>query len=330
MKILIVLLLSAALTGLCADGVKIDPAFPVYKPAPALQGKLTTVGSDSLAEEMKLWANLLHAAHPGVTIDIQAKGSNLSAQALVDGTSQFAYSGRPMPDSEIAMITKAWGYPPMRVLVSGADLNKPTTTHPQVVWVNARNPLGALTLTQVDAIFSAERRRGGAKEITTWGELGLTGDWANAPIHKYSLNATGGPGTYVNQTLLLDGGWSKSVKDMREEKVIPEGVATDLYGIGVTGLPYGTSDVRALALAVNEGEAYILPTLPNILNRAYPLSRFNYIYVNKPPGKPLDPLIKELLHVALSREGQEAAVQAHFLPLTAEMLLQELTLIDRM
>jgi phosphate transport system substrate-binding protein len=209
-----------------------------------------------------------------------------------------------MPENEIAAITKAWGYPPLRVLVSGPDFTKPTTTHPQAVWVNAKNPLRALTLEQVDAIFSDSLRRGAAKNITTWGELGLTGEWAAAPIHKFALNATGGPGIYVRETLLLGATWHSSVKDIREEKVIPEGVAKDLYAIGLTGLPYGTPEVRALALAVNDGEPYVEPVFSNVLNRSYPLSRFNYLYFKKPPGESLSPVMKELLHVVLSRQGQ--------------------------
>ena len=310
--------------------IQIDPAFPVYHPSAPLTAKFTTIGSDSLVEEMKLWAALLHASQPGVVIDIQPKGSDKAAQSLIDGTSQFAYAGRTMPQNEIAEITKAWGYPPLRILVSGADLTKKTTTHPQVVWVNAKNPLSGLTLTQVDAIFSATRRRGGAKAITTWGELGLGGEWANAPIHKFALNSTGGPGIYLTETVLLNGEWNEGVKQIREEKVVPEAVALDPYAIGLTGLPYGTPQVRALALAVTDDATFFLPTDSNVINRSYPLSRFNYLYLRKEPGKPLDPAIRELLRVILSRQGQEAALQCHYLPLTSEMLLQELALINGM
>lgn len=330
MKYLVFALLPLTFGQLSGQSLQVDPACPVYQPAQRLSGTLTTIGSDSLAEEMKLWADMLHGVHPDVNIIIKPIGSDRSAKALIDGSSQFAYSGRPMPANEIAAIKAAWGYPPLRVFVSGSDPNKPTTTHPQAVWINAKNPLRALTFKQVDAIFSDSLKRGAPKNITTWGELGLTGEWANAPIHKYALNATGGPGIYVRETLLLGATWNSSVKDIREEKVIPEGVAKDPYAIGLTGLPYGTPEVRALALAVNEGETYVEPTLFNFLNHSYPLSRFNYLYINKPPGKPLDPVIKELLHVALSRQGQEAALQAHYLPLNTEMLLQELALIDSM
>ena len=313
-----------------AQEIKVDPAFPAYRPAPPLAARLTTIGSDSLLEVMRRWAALLHAAHPDVTIDIQPKGSDRAAQALIDGTSNFAYAGRTMPENEIALLTKAWGYPPLRILASGADLHKPTTTHPQVVWVNARNPLGALTLQQVDAIFSSTRRRGGEKLVTTWGELGLGGEWASAPIHKFALNATGGPGIYLTETVLLNGEWDPGVKQIREEKVVPEGVALDPYAIGLTGWPYGTPEVRALALSVTGDAGYVAPSVSSVLNRSYPLSRFNYIYLRKKPGEPLDPVMKELLHVILSRQGQEAAVQSHYLPLPAEMLLQELALVDAM
>jgi phosphate transport system substrate-binding protein len=323
------LILACAISLSPLRAVPVDPACPPYHPSGTLSAKLTTIGSDSLAEEMKLWSELLHAGQPGVTIDVQPKGSNYSAETLISGQSQFAYSGRPIPDNEIAAVTKAWGYPPMRVLVSGPDPTKQTTTHPQVVWVNEQNPLHSLTLAQADALFSRSLKRGGSKVITTWGELGLTGKWADAPIHKFALNATGGPGFYVKEALLLGGDWSSDVKDIREEKVVGE-VAKDPYAVGITGLPYGLPGVRALALARDEGQPPVEPVLPNFLSRAYPLTRFNYLYVNKPPGKPLDPVIKELLHVVLSREGQEAAIKAHFLPLNPEMLVQELALIDRM
>lgn len=325
----LLLLLPLGLSVLPLRAVEIDPACPSYRPAGAVSAHLTTIGSDSLAEEMRLWAQLLHAAQPGVTIDVQPKGSNFSAQAMADGRSNFAYSGRLIPDDELDLVARVWGFRPLRILVSGPDPAKPTTTHPQVAWVNEHNPLHALTLAQLDAVFSRSLNRGGTKVVTTWGELGLTGPWADAPIHKFALNATGGPGMYVKETLLLGGQWSADLKDIREEKVVGQ-VAQDPYAIGITGLPYGAPGVRALALARDASQPPVEPVLANFISRSYPLSRFNYVYVKKAPGQPLDPVIKELLHLILSRQGQAAALQAHFLPLNPEMLLQELALIDAM
>jgi len=208
-------------------------------------------------------------------------------------------------------------------------------TFPMVVFVNKVNPLSQLTLAQVDAVFGAEHKLGAGKNLRKWGDLGLTGEWANKPIHVYGYFNDSGFGVFFSQAAM--GGsnrWNCDIHQFdnitgADGKVTAQGgrrsltaLAADKYGIAYSGIRYATSDVKALGLAVKDGGPYIAPTKANVANRAYPLIRDIPIYFNRPPGKDIQPKVREFLLYILSREGQEdVAREGDFLPLTAEMVI---------
>jgi phosphate transport system substrate-binding protein len=198
----------------------------------------------------------------------------------------------------------------------------PVAIDAPAVFVNKDNPIEGLTMQQVDGIFSSTRK-GGGEDLTNWGQAGLTGDWANKPISLYGRNSASGTYGFFKEEALKKGDYKPSVKEQPGSSAVVQGVASDLGGIGYSGIGYATSGVRAVALGEKAG-ALIEPSYENCLSGDYPLARFLYIYVNKKPGEPLDKLTAEFLKYALSKQGQEIVVKDGYFPLPADSIKESL------
>jgi phosphate transport system substrate-binding protein len=305
--------LAALLAGasLSAQAVKLDPKLPAYgKAVQGVSGSIKSIGSDTMNNEMALWGEGFKTLYPNVSIEIEGKGSSTAPPALISGSSQFGPMSRAMKDKEIDAFEKQFGYKPTAV---------PTSIDMLAVYVHKDNPIKGLTLQQVDAIFS-KTRKGGAKEsVTTWGQLGLTGEWANKPISLYGRNSASGTYGYFKEHALFKGDYRDDVKEQPGSSSVVSGVAGDKYGIGYSGIGYKTADVRAVALASTPGEGFVEAVPDNAYTGEYPMARFLYLYVNKKPGEGLDPLRREFARYVLSKEGQEAVVKDGYYPLTAEL-----------
>jgi len=191
--------------------------------------------------------------------------------------------------------------------------------------VNKDNPLEKLTLAQVDAAFSKTRRRGG-KNVANWGDLGLSGDWASRPISLYGRNSASGTYGFFKEHTLKNGDYRDTVKEQPGSASVVQGVTEDRFGMGYSGIGYKTSGVKVLALA--EADAFSAGSYDDVKSGKYPLSRYLFIYVNRAPGKPLDPLVKEYLKLILSKEGQEVVVKDGYLPLPASIVTEELKKLE--
>ena len=286
--------------------LQVDPNLPAYKPVSGISGTLKAVGSDTLNNLMALWSEGFRAQYPSVKISIEGKGSSTAPPALIQGTAQFGPMSRAMKSKEKDAFEKKFGYPPTVVRVSVDSL---------AVFVHKDNPIKCLTLKQLDAMFSKTRRGGEAKEIGTWGDLGLTGEWANKPISLYGRNSASGTYGYFKEVALFGGDYKDSVKEQPGSSAVVQAVASDKYGIGYSGVGYKTADVRTVPLAANPGECYEA-TAENAYSGDYPLARFLYIYVNKKPSEKLDPLRAEFLKYVLSKQGQQAVIKDGFYPIS--------------
>jgi phosphate transport system substrate-binding protein len=313
-------LVSLTVAGLAlAQAVKVDPGVPVYEKTSGVAGNLGSVGSDTMNNLMTLWAEGFGGVYPNVKIQIEGKGSSTAPPALIAGTAQFGPMSRTMKASELDEFEKKFGYKPLAVRVAIDGL---------AVFVNKDNPLNQLTMQQVDAIFSKNRACGASSGIATWGQLGLTGAWADKPVSLYGRNSASGTYGYFKEHALCKGDYKDTVKEQPGSASVVQGIEKDLYGIGYSGVGYKTSGVKTLALAAKSGEPYINDEFENVLTGKYPLSRFLYIYVNRKPGEPLDPTVKQYLVYALSRSGQEIVVKDGYLPMTAKMIAEELKKLD--
>lgn len=297
--------------------VAIDERLPSYPRVEGVSGNLNSIGSDTLNNLMTLWAEGFRALYPNVHIQIEGKGSSTAPPALIEGTAQLGPMSRPMKSSEIDAFERRYGYKPTEIRVAIDAL---------AVFVHKDNPIRGLTLQQLDSIFSSTRKLGGP-DITTWGQLGLGGDWANRPISLYGRNSASGTYGFFKDHVLAKGDFRPTVKEQPGSSAVVLGVAGDLFGIGYSGIGYHTAGVRPLPIGERVGE-FFEATPENAISGDYPLARFLLIYVNKRPGQPLDRLTREFLAFVLSREGQEVVVKDGYYPLPAEVAAEELRKLD--
>ena len=291
-----------------AQTVEVDAGIPAYTKTSGVSGNINSVGSDTMNNLMTLWCEGFTKDYPNVKCQIEGKGSSTAPPALIEGTAQFGPMSRAMKSKEIDEFEKAFGYKPTEV---------PTSIDALAVFVNKDNPIECLTIEQVDAVFSKNRKCGGAEDIATWGQLGLTGDWANVPISMYGRNSASGTYGYFKKKALCKGDYKNTVKEQPGSASVVQGITEDKGGIGYSGIGYITSGVKAIQLAKKDGCAE--PNLENIVSKKYPLGRYLYLYVNKKPNEQLDPLRLEFLKYVLSKEGQEVVVKDGYLPLPADV-----------
>ncbi|MPY86367.1 MAG: phosphate ABC transporter substrate-binding protein PstS family protein [Luteitalea sp.] len=296
-------------------GARVDPDIKPYTRVSGISANLSSVGSDTLENLMTLWAEDFKRHYADVDIQIQGAGTSTAPPALTEGTATLGPMSREMRQGEIQAFETKHGYPPTMVRVA-VDL--------LAVYVNRENPVEGLTISQVDAIFSSTRRCGHPSDITRWGQLGMTGAWTNRDFTLHSRNAVSGTYGFFKENALCDGEYKRTINEQSGSASVVRGVAKSINGIGYSGIGYITSGVRAVPLAAKQGEPFQAPTPDNAESGAYPLTRFLYIAVNKPPNRGLPPLESEFLKMVLSKQGQETVVRDGYIPLPATVVEEEL------
>ena len=297
--------------------VELDPDLPDYSKSSGVSGNVISVGSDTLANLMTLWAEEFKKLYPNVSVQIQAAGSSTAPPALTEGTSNFGPMSRRMKNKEIAGFETKYGYKPTPIAVAIDAL---------AVYVHKDNPVEGMTIPQVDAVFSATRKCGYAEDITRWGQLGLTGAWSNRPLQLYGRNSVSGTYGYFKKQALCKGDFKNNVNEQPGSASVVQGVTKSINGIGYSGIGYKTSGVRAVPLS-KDGTGFTDATPSNAVAGTYPLARFLYVYVNKSPNDPLPPLEREFVRMIMSRTGQEVVVKDGYIPLPARVAGKQLALI---
>jgi len=288
---------------------------PTYQKVSGISGNLSSVGSDTLANLMTLWAEEFKRTYPNVNIQIQAAGSSTAPPALSEGTSNIGPMSRKMKSKEIAMFESKHGYKPTAVGVAIDAL---------AVYVNKDNPINGLSIPQVDAIFSSTRKCGAKEDISSWGQVGATGALADKSIQIYGRNSVSGTYGFYKKKALCKGDYKSSVNEQPGSASVVQSVSASLNGIGYSGIGYKTAGVKALAVSKKADGKLVLPTNENALNGTYPLARVLYVYVNKAPNKPIEPVMGEFLKLVLSKQGQEAVVKDGYVPVPAALAAKEL------
>jgi phosphate transport system substrate-binding protein len=309
------LVLGLGLGGPAGAENKVDAALADYKPVSGVSGNLSSVGSDTLANLMTLWAEQFKRSYPNVNIQIQAAGSSTAPPALTEATSNLGPMSRKMKAGEIEAFERKYGYKPTPIRVAIDAL---------AVFVHKDNPIKGLTIPQVDAVFSSTRKCGAPEDVITWGQLGLTGAWGSRSIQLYGRNSVSGTYGYFKKHALCKGDYKNNVNEQPGSASVVQSVSASLNGIGYSGIGYVTSGVRAVPLAKEEGQPFIEATPEKAITGEYPLARFLYIYVNKHPNKPVPPLEREFLKMVLSRVGQMVVVKDGYIPLPASVVEKEL------
>jgi phosphate transport system substrate-binding protein len=298
---------------------KLDPGLAGYKAVSGVSGNVSSIGSDTLNNLMTLWAETFGKFYPNAKIQIEGKGSSTAPPALISGTAQLGPMSREMKGTEVDAFEKKYGYKPTPIRTSVDAL---------AVFVNKDNPIKCMTIAQVDAAFSKSRRQGHKEDIKNWGQLGLTGEWANKPISLYGRNSASGTYGFFKEHSLKNGDYKDEVKEQPGSASVVQGVTVDRFAMGYSGIGYATAGVRAVPLAEKEGAKCYEADPENAYAGTYPLSRFLYVYVNKAPGKSLDPLTREFVKLMVSKEGQEVVIKDGYFPIPASIAKEELSKVQ--
>lgn len=309
-----------------AAEVPLDPGLAPYSAGPAVAGHIVgTTGMDSVEQMFNAWAAAFRAHHPGADLSIvQAAVAPEERIALGSGTGEVFHPGDDVYEDK-------YGYEPFRIRVCQGAFVLKSHVSAIGVFVSKANPIDHIALAKLDAIFSDERRRGYPAAITTWGQLGLTGEWADKPIHPIGFYWRDDVTWYFRNIVSLGAPFGAAYRvpgdDLaRRTPAVADAIMTTLardpYSIGFANFSYENGSAKALAIA-DDKDVLAAPVIGDMASGRYPLQRSIYIYVNRKPGTPLSPLIREFLSFVLSRDGQSLVSKDHYLPLTAAMAAAE-------
>lgn len=300
----------------------VDPSIPAYVKTTGVSGNLSSVGSDTLANLMTLWAEAYKRQYPNVNIQIQAAGSSTAPPALTEGTATLGPMSRRMKDVELQAFEQKYGYKPTAI---------PVAVDALAVFVHKDNPIKGLTLQQIDAIFSVTRLCGAKADARTWGDLGVgddlgvSGGLASKPVQLFGRNSVSGTYGFFKEQALCKGDFKATVNEQPGSASVVQAISNSLNGIGYSGIGYQTASVKMVPLARKAGEPFVEDNETNALNGTYPLARYLYVYVNKAPNKPLAPLEAEFVKLVLSQTGQAVVVKDGYIPLPANVVTRALT-----
>jgi phosphate transport system substrate-binding protein len=289
---------------------KVEAGIPEYQKASGISGNLSSVGSDTLANQMTLWAEEFNRLYPNVNIQIQAAGSSTAPPALTEGTSNLGPMSREMKDDELEAFENKFGYKPTAI---------PVAVDALAVFVHKDNPIKGLSVDQVDAIFSSTRKCGYEKDILNWGDAGVSA-WKTKSIQLYGRNSVSGTYGYFKEHALCKGDFKNNVNEQPGSASVVQSVTTSINGIGYSGLGYVTSGIKAVSLAKKGSDSFVDATPENALAGKYPLARYLYVYVNKKPNQPLPPLENEFMKMVLSKTGQQIVIKDGYIPLPVKIV----------
>jgi phosphate transport system substrate-binding protein len=303
-----------------------------------------------MAGLLKNWQTGFRRFHPDIVFSDFLKGSASATYGFAENVAELGLSGRQIYTYENYGVYRRSLMLPVEIEVATGSFNVPHKSFALAVLVHRDNPLARLTLAQLDGIFSDARTggwqgmiweksaaRGPEKNLRTWGQLGLTGEWADKPIRLYGppgLHA-GGIGFFQSRVMGGSDIWAEGLMEFEDRAAMVSALAQDRYGIAYTGLNYATQAVKPVALAEKAGGPFVALTRETVASRAYPLSRAVYIYFapDTPGGEPAnpkaDPKIREFLRYILSCEGQaDVAREGDYLPLTAAVAREQFKKLD--
>lgn len=287
------------------------------------------------------WEEQFRRHYPDARFVTRLMGTDTGMSGLYTGNADIALFGRESTTTENDGFLHTLQYRPLKLRLMTGSLDVPGMSYAPVLFVNQDNPLNNLARAQAEAVFGCGQPGQGGP-ARTWGDLGLSGDWRDKPIHVYTFDMESGTGTFLLHVLQGESrkmNWSiiREFSDRRRSDgtIYDAGEQTmdallhDRYGLAVSGLRYGSSGVKTVALGARSGSAYVQATRETLIDGSYPLARMTYVFINQPPGKPLRPLVKEFLRFVYSDKGQKVVSDSHgFLPLTRDDAARQLTLIQ--
>lgn len=325
-----------------AAAPELPPAY-VAQPQP-LSGTIRIWGhgafggrQDFIETLAKSWEAGFQRHYPQVRFENHLTGTAAAIGSLYTGVGDLALMGREIWPNEVAAFEEVRHYPPTGVDVVTGSFDVRNHGYAIVIFVHKDNPIRRLSLAQLDAVFSASHQRSG-KAARTWGDLGLSGEWKDQPIHPYGLSISRGFAEYFEDAVFDSRRlWNPQMREFSDQaggadggQQLLDALAEDPLGIGYAGLLYHNPDVRPVALAERAEGPYVEPTRDSVLDHSYPLTRKITMFFDRAPGQPVDPRLKEFLRYVLSREGQAAVVRdgGGYLPMLAPLAAVELEKLE--
>ena len=332
---------------------------PKYQPKQKVSGTIRMWGSNYITDGFigGYWEAAFRKFHPDVKFDFHMKTTLAAVPSLIFGVSDLGI-GRKITFAEQELFERYTDRSPVEIEIATGSYDVPGWQPGYGVVVQKDNPLTKITMEQLDGVFGAERAggwegtswrpnwaRGPEKNIRTWGQLGLTGEWADKPINVYGLTLRYHQATEISDRVLkASDKWNERLKIYANfvskagklERGMNEDLAADKYGIGIvaaptTNLTGGASQPtqKVLPVAWKDGGPYIAYTLDTLQNRTYPLYDRIFAYADREQGKPMNPAVLEFLRFVLSQEGQaEVMRDGKYLPLTAEVANAQLKKLE--
>jgi len=317
--------------------LSVDPSIPSWQPGPVEskpEEEVAIVGADIMDEIVLGWTKIYRKQYPRLSVTLDLRASGAGGPGLASGKADLAPVGREMFPAEKKLFVDKYGYEPLEIKVATGSAGSLGKTAASVILVDKDNPIDCLSLPQLDAIYSTTRKRG-YHEVKTWGDVGATGDWANRPIHLYGLKPVNGIELYFKTVAMQGGDYKDNIQFVKGKgfthafTVAAEDMSSHPYGLTYALLANVTPNVKVLNVSWTDGGPCYAPTVENIYTHKYPFSRYVYIYVNRKPGQPLEPKVKEFLKLVLSREGQDVVAKEQvFIPLQPEVVAAELKKLD--
>lgn len=284
---------------------------PTYEATSGVSGTITSIGSDTMNNLMTLWGEEFSGFYPSVKTSVEGKGSSTAPPALIEGQANFGPMSRPMKSSELDKFEAEFGYKPTPIR-TGIDA--------LAVYVHKDCPLEEISIDQITEVFSV------VGEDMTWGDLGVTDRaYRTRKINIYGRNSASGTYGYFKKIGLQGNDYKASVKEQPGSSAVVQGVTTDKYGMGYSGLGYKTAGVKALAVSLDEDEDAYDANAENSLSGEYPIARFLYLYVNADPEIGLnDPLRSEFVKLIFSKQGQEVVAKDGYFPVPSSVAREDL------
>jgi phosphate transport system substrate-binding protein len=321
--------------------VEFVDSLPLYTPPGLVTGTIRLWGHGSpkrnfMGRLMNAWIAGFARHQPGVTFENHMYGTASAVGALYTGAGDIALLGEEISPAAATAFEREKHYAPTGIQIATGSLDVNYFDYAHMIFVHRDNPIRGLTLAQLDAVFGAEHRRG-PRNIRTWGELGLTGEWTSRLIQPYGWQVDVDFALFFREAVMENSHrWNTDLKEFVHTpradgtqydhgQQILDALATDPAGIAISNVRYANPAVRALPLARHEGEPFYEPTKANLIAQTYPLVRIIPAFIDVPPGGHANPAVREFLRYILSREGQQALVRdSDYLPLGREAIQRQL------
>ncbi len=317
------LILSCVAAAVSARPVRAQDAglLPLYQPAQRVSGTIRISGSPQMGDLMKRYEAGFHRVQPGVRFEYSLQSTLSAVPDVGAGKADISLLGREIWPSEMQAFQSAEGYPPLVVEIATGSFDVPKATFALMVFVPAANPIPSLSIAQLAQIFGEGGT--GSPPIRTWGDLGLTGPWADRPIHLDGFGVDNDKSKIFSQMVFTRGQhWKSNLRQFTNTagphpidagEAIIRAVSEDPDAIGISNVHYATPSVRAVPLSAHSGAPAVPATRATVASRAYPLSRAVCMVTRANPSA----AVTEFLRFILSRNGAEAVrEEGNYLPLT--------------